>query len=164
MKHYPFIFALLTLFVSINCKPIEDENHHNSIIFNNVTEFDLYIAGDIKYPDTTVTDMGVLRKPEIYKVKACSSNKEALSLHPHSTYESFFIGYKGKKAIPNDTLMVFVYDAEELEKIESHVKNSVLVRYDLSLKDLQRINWTLTYPPTEVMKDIKMYPPYDTHR
>ena len=36
----------------------------------------------------------------------------------------------------------------------------ILKRYDLSKKDLQKLNWNIAYPPIEAMKDIKMYPPY----
>ena len=36
----------------------------------------------------------------------------------------------------------------------------VAQRYDLSLNDLKKLNWTITYPPVESMKDMHMYPPY----
>ena len=62
---------------------------------------------------------------------------------------------------PIDTLMVFVFDAELLETNPSNVEEALLLRYDLSLKDLQRFNWTLSYPPTESMKDIKMWPRFE---
>ena len=62
---------------------------------------------------------------------------------------------------PLDTLMVFVFDARLLETNPSHVEDALLVRYDLSLYDLRRLNWTLAYPPTENMKDMKMWPEYE---
>lgn len=160
MKHYHLIFILLISCVCISCRPIEDENHHYSIGFYNGTSADMYVVQSHIYPDTTVRAMGVLTQPEIYKVKGYSSNNEALSLYPPNTFELFFEGdYKGVKIIPSDTLMIFVFDAQKLEKRDSHVRNSLLVRYDLSLKDLQQNNWTLSYPPTESMKkNIKMWP------
>jgi hypothetical protein len=51
--------------------------------------------------------------------------------------------------IPSDTLMIFIFDAEVIETEEwSDVVHSykVLKRYDLSLADLKRMNWTITYP------------------
>ena len=36
----------------------------------------------------------------------------------------------------------------------------VVQRYHLSVKDLDRLHWTVTYPPTEEMKGINMWPPY----
>lgn len=37
----------------------------------------------------------------------------------------------------------------------------ILQRYDLSIADLEKLNWTIYYQPTEAMKDIYMYPPYE---
>ena len=31
--------------------------------------------------------------------------------------------------------------------------------YHLTIKDLERLNWTVTYPPTEDMKGVSMWPP-----
>ena len=36
----------------------------------------------------------------------------------------------------------------------------VVQRYHLSVKDLDRLHWTVTYPPTEDMKGVNMWPPY----
>ncbi len=62
--------------------------------------------------------------------------------------------------------MVFVFNADTLEThgwdyAKEH--NMVMQRYDLSLTDLQNLNWTLTFPPTEEMRNIKMWPPYGTY-
>uniref|UniRef100_A0AB33JEV0 Lipoprotein n=4 Tax=unclassified Prevotella TaxID=2638335 RepID=A0AB33JEV0_9BACT len=162
MKHSLFISKLLLLCIFISCRPIEDENHHHRITFYNSIASKLYVVEEINYPDTTVNHLYVLRQPEIYRVDPYSLNNEAISLHPHDTYEAAFKEYKGYKRIPSDTLMVFVFDAEKLEKKNPDAKIYFLARYDLSLEDLKHCNWVLTYPPTEAMKDVKMYPPYET--
>jgi hypothetical protein len=59
--------------------------------------------------------------------------------------------------------MVFVLDLQVVESnpwMDIYNNYMVLRRYDLSLADLQCLNWIITYPPTEAMKDMKMYPPY----
>ena len=61
-------------------------------------------------------------------------------------------------------MSVFIFDSEVLENIEwKEIRDNymILKRYDLSLEDLQKLDFTLYYPPTEEMKDIKMYPPYE---
>lgn len=35
----------------------------------------------------------------------------------------------------------------------------VVQHYHLTIKDLERLNWTVTYPPTEDMKGVSMWPP-----
>ena len=37
----------------------------------------------------------------------------------------------------------------------------VLVRYDLSQEDIYNLNAEIHYPPTDAMKGIHMYPPYE---
>ena len=36
----------------------------------------------------------------------------------------------------------------------------VVQPYHLTIKDLERLHWTVSYPPTEDMKDVNMWPPY----
>jgi hypothetical protein len=61
-----------------------------------------------------------------------------------------------------DTLRVFIFEGDIVtnysweEIVDKHL---VLQRYDLSLPDLQQLNWQISYPPSEAMKDMKMYPP-----
>jgi len=62
-----------------------------------------------------------------------------------------------------DTLYVFIFEEDVLANhswADVVDKNLVLQRYNLSLKDLQQLNWQISYPPSEQMKDMKMYPPF----
>ena len=45
-----------------------------------------------------------------------------------------------------------------MEKKEVRKGYKVLARYDLSLEDLERLNFELSYPPDNRMQGIKMYP------
>jgi hypothetical protein len=67
------------------------------------------------------------------------------------------------KSLPLDTLSVFIFHADTLNKYTwEKVRNDykILKRYDLSLQNLQLLNYTISYPPSEKMKNMKMYPPY----
>ena len=75
-----------------------------------------------------------------------------------TTYESEFHGM--------DTLIIFVFNSDTLATYGwENVKDDYLIsqRYDLSLNDLKRMNWHLSFPPTEEMRNIKMWPPYGTY-
>ena len=66
------------------------------------------------------------------------------------------------KDLPDKVLMIyfFSYDTIAIVSWEEVVKEyKVLARYDLTLEDLERLNWTIYYPPNEKMKEIKMYYP-----
>ncbi len=64
---------------------------------------------------------------------------------------------------PTDTMSVFFFAPDTLAKYDWETirqEYKILVRYDLSHNDLKKLNWRIYYPPTEAMKDMKMYPPY----
>jgi hypothetical protein len=61
----------------------------------------------------------------------------------HLSWESFF------QELPKDTLSVFIFHTDTLNKYPwEEVRNGymILKRYDLSLDDLKRSNFTITYP------------------
>ncbi len=149
------LMTLSFAFLANNCER-EDENHHKTIEVINNSDKAVYTYLSTSYPDTL--DMyGVPSSPypSIYKIEPYERNKSALSLR-----EFYEVIFRDGGQIPSDTLMVFFMDAEKLESETTHVHNSIIQRYDLSLQDLQQVNWMLTYPPSSEMKNIKMYPPY----
>lgn len=65
---------------------------------------------------------------------------------------------------PTDTLRLFYFHSDSIaqlgwNKIRDEYK--VLVRYDLSQEDIYNLNAEIHYPPTDAMKGIHMYPPYE---
>ncbi|MFD1631674.1 hypothetical protein [Pseudopedobacter beijingensis] len=60
--------------------------------------------------------------------------------------------------------MFYVFDGEVLENTDwktVKANNMYLQRYDLSLEDLRKLNFTIPYPATIEMKDMKMWPKYE---
>ena len=146
------LISLYTISIASTCNK-EDEKHHKTIRFINNTDKSIYVDGSNSYPDTLNNQLGgVETQPQFFKVYPNTENREAL--HQRDFWEVEFIN------IPSDTLMVYVFDADLLEAHTTHVNNTIIQRYDLSLQDLQYVNWTLTYQPSPNMSDIKMYPPY----
>ncbi|WP_321438222.1 hypothetical protein [uncultured Bacteroides sp.] len=134
----------------------EDENHHDTIRFINKSDMTVYIVADHLYPDTLNNRLGGMdSQPQIYKVYPNTENKDALQQRDH--WEVIF---KDGISIQSDTLMVYVFNAKLLESHTTHINNTIIQRYDLSLQDLQDANWMLTYPPSPNMRTIKMWPPY----
>ena len=149
--------VMSVLFIAImvsTCKK-EDENHHRRIVIINNSEKDIYACCDGTYPDTLGDVGGLTSNPDRFKVKAHTNNRNAIRMISGAFWEDVF---KYGNSIPSDTLMVFILDAALLES--RHGRNAIIQRYDLSLQDLQHVNWTLYYPPSPNMSAIKMYPPY----
>lgn len=129
-------------FVFFTCK--KENNCHKRISFINNTNKDVYvIKNTLGYPDTNYYhyDPSPTLSQKEYKVNSNTSTNSPLQLL--ACYEDVM---KEKKS---DTLMVFVFDAQLLETISwdtVKAKNLYLKRYDLSLQDLQKNNWTIRYP------------------
>jgi hypothetical protein len=156
MKKIFLIIGSYLIFSAVTCtKDTDDEHHH--ILFCNETDYNVYLARSYDYPDTSLLHTQNVMTPGWYRaVESHNYNNEALT--SRGSYESKFISM--------DTLIVFVFNADTLSDYGwDNVKDcyKVAQRYDLSLSDIQNLNWKLAFPPTEEMRNIKMWPPYGTY-
>lgn len=148
------VFTLFVLFVSLTGCPFTMEPPISSMWIYNESEQDvcvylyqnpILINGQF-YPDT------VLPKKEIgyYSIKSKRRVNYEFEIPPTGDpVYSFFI-FDAK-----------VIETESWDSIRSGYK--ILMRYDLHVNDehLRPLNLKITYPPSENMKDIHIYPPYD---
>ena len=142
MKVLKFTVLLFVLFVFTNC------DYDQGFYFHNDSTRDVYIYldayGEILYPDTTI--LGYRRGV------------------PYKKGDSFHYTYSREKGdLWIGTFSLFIFDADTFNvyswaEIQSGYK--VLQRYDISKENIKALKYTITYPPTEAMKDVKMYPPY----
>ncbi|MDP4291881.1 MAG: hypothetical protein Q8908_12430 [Bacteroidota bacterium] len=133
------IGSLLLIMCAFSCEKIAEHkyaikfyNHSTKsvMIVEGMEEVGLYL-----YPDTTLPT----QRPFLIQVipnnygEILSSNKWADEIN----------------SIPSHILSIYVFSSDTIKaydwsKIKSGYK--VLKRYDLSLGDLQKSNWTITYP------------------
>ncbi|WCM40833.1 hypothetical protein MG290_07550 [Flavobacterium sp. CBA20B-1] len=102
----------------------------------------------------------------VYPDTLIPEQKVQLKVSPHTiSYQGGLISIEEVfKKYNIDTLSIYFFDAYVVdnyswETIREEYK--VLKRYDLSIEDIQLLDYEITYPPTEVMKDMRMYPPYE---
>ena len=156
MKNVIKLLLLSIICMATKCADKESEDCHTSIRFSNNSEKSLYVNKDTYYlRDLDPFDIrnSSFFRPEQKNIKCCEENKDAL--FSASCYEHILD--MGK------VVFIFIFDAKVVENTPWEVVAKdylVLKRYDLTLEDLQRLNWKITYPPTEAMKDIKQWPPY----
>jgi len=142
---YTVLFSVFLLFAA--CPEID---YKRDFKFSNNSSIEVYVylgivgkeLGGSLYPDTTIA-----------KVK---------SGIPFKKGEKRTYSYNGKHLLV-DTLCLFIFDAFIFNTFDwDNIKNEykILKRYDLSLKDFENLKYEVSYPPTEAMKDMKMYPPY----
>lgn len=155
IKAIIILMILFFAFLANTCDK-EHENYHKTIEIINNSDKAVYAYFNRSYPDTLAfTGIPSSSEPSIYKIESYKRNKTAL-------WQNTFweVSFKDRRLIPSDTLMIFIVDAKLWESNTVHLNNTIIQRYDLSLRDLQQVNWILNYPPSENMKNIKMYPLY----
>lgn len=143
------VYLLFLMFFLNEC--VIFEKGHNYILFVNNSDDDVYVTPEYYYPDTIFYhSWGAISSNEQYtKVTARSSNETVLRFYWGDTWETEFL-----TLIESDTLIVFVLNVDSINRLESHNNriagsnpdDAVLKRYYLSLDDLRRMNWTITYP------------------
>ncbi|MCL2040056.1 MAG: hypothetical protein FWG85_06475 [Bacteroidetes bacterium] len=154
-KHLLFVIILFLLCYRCSC-----EDYNNIEICNNSNQT-IYFTQGINYPDTTLENNPnyIDSKGNRTYIAGSSYNR----IFPFKTNFTTFHPYKSEFRYLYDTLMVFLFDGYIIDHTIPEIieKNYlVLQRYDLSLSDLEKLNWKIYYPPTEAMKDMKMWPPY----
>ena len=146
MKLLKFIILLSIFMALVACPEKSEKNDKRAFRFSNNSDVDVYIylgevgreLGGTLYPDTAIAEL------------RCGI--------PFKQREIRTYGYRGI-----DTMSLFIFDAGVFDAYSwDEIKNDykILKRYDLSLQDIKKLNHIILYPPTEAMKDMKMYPPY----
>ena len=161
-----YLFILCIFILEGACKCQNCLEYDTSIYIDNNSEFTIsfYIPligmnGGI-YPDTTIT---FDKKNVGYPTKSGDIAHAGIS---NISLERWV------QSFPNDTVSIYIFDKEILDSFLWEIIQqdyNILQRYDLSLEDFYTLYNkskipVITYPPTEAMKDMKMYPPYELHK
>ena len=108
------------------------------------------------YPDTLLSDKNQGR------LHGCFSEEMTCVIYGFAVEPE-----KIYKRLPKDTLSIFILNMDNSYEIdedslwkEMNYGKRFLRRYDLSIQDIKRLKFLLSYPPDERMQGIKMYPPY----
>ncbi len=148
------IFYLIAIVLTSCDPPIyshiyrNNADHHLYYYRASSSEFDFI------YPDTTIRHQEV--DPNYIRG---IRPRTSVNIGGFGTVEEYF-----QEFLPKDTLSVYFFHPDTLKKYpwETIRKDyNILKRYDLSIQDMQMLDYEVVYPPTEAMKDIKMYPPYE---
>jgi len=144
MKRSYIAFMLLGLILTEGCEQILELFMEKVyyIYIQNDSNIDLFVAAaDGKhsispYPDTILPNS----RPFLKEV----GPDERAKWESHGKWED-----RINNLIPSDTLSIYLFDADTVnicgwEEVAKDYK--VLKRYDLSVDDLVKMNWTVTYP------------------
>ncbi len=146
-----FISRFFILFVLVSSCSAEERHHH--VRFVNHCAFPIRVYNQsgtsLRYVEW------IKDNNSSYYVPANSVNDNALSARRGRYLE---------RRYEEVDATVFVLDARysynEVINRESD-DGIVLVRYDVSLQDFKDLDWEISFPPDERMKDIRMWPSYE---
>lgn len=131
------IFGILL----ISCEAKNTENCHKVITIINNSNKILYISESYNYPN--IDDYKNLASPLISGSPKIEPNETRAYVPVRDCIE-----YTYANQIPSGIMMFYVFDGEILETQGwDYIKTNdlVLKRYDLTLENLENLNWTITY-------------------
>lgn len=147
-----YLFLIYLAFSLKSCTPLAEDFFSIDVVNETDTKLFFYEANEIAqvYPDTTVV-----------------ADQERLRQILPMTTASFGSGSPWDEEIerlPSDTLSVFIFSSDTLNTFPySEIRDDykILKRYDLSIEDLELLNFKVTFPPTQQMQNIRQFPPYE---
>jgi hypothetical protein len=145
MKHIIILLILIsTLFWCATCEPFVESVYR--IRLKNDSNRTLSYTFSFNYPDTLIPE-------DFNKLHGLPANKTAF-YDSKKDWEEVFA-----KDLSGDTLIIFVLEGVTKDTWDA-IKNNYTItkRYDLSFQDLEKLKWTVTYPPDASMAGLKIYP------
>lgn len=158
MKNLIYPMTLIGLFLLVLPSGCKDTFPKSSITLINNFDKDIsyYFAfggeGGIIYPDTILP---ILLTPPFPRAQKGQSG----FYDCNCTEEEIF------EFIASDTLSLYIFHPDTLLKYDWQQivdDYNILKRYDLSLGDLEALDFEIPYPPEESMQGMKMYPAFES--
>ena len=145
MKYLVILAILIIISCNNSCVELVDHVYSISVKNNMNRPFNFLVS--YQYPDTLIPD-------NYNDIKSLYPNGET-RYDRKEKWENIF------NELPADTLSIYFIDRDTLKNFEwDIIRRDYMIskRYDLSLQDLERLNYTISYPPSVEMEGIKMYP------
>jgi len=114
------IILILLLIVGTSCKP--DDGMHHTIYFKNYSDYKVWIAYSLSYPDTIEDPLGGY-----------------FDIAPH------FIGYFDEKG-GYENLIKLNKEHKIILFVKKDKTYEIVKRYILTVDTLNTLKWTITYP------------------
>ena len=165
MKHITILIVSSFCLFLCGCEPWASEHLGRTIVeFKNNAEYEVSVysvmlppydfdSSVLLYPDTNLPIQMPKVEDIIQQGFGCIYDSRTDLAYIYSQYKS-------------DTISLFVFSTKQLSSMHwdsIRTNYSILQRYDIGLHEFDLLNYHLTFPPTYVMRNIKMWPPYGTY-
>ena len=139
----------------ITCIPRESEECHTSIRVSNNSDKRIRVV--------TMNSAHMTNPFDITRLSFVMNPAHVVNIGEQNNRAATSVRFCIESDFRNDrsTLFLFVFDANVIENTSWDIVARdylVLRRYDLTLEDLRRLNWQVTYPPDARMRNVRMWP------
>lgn len=124
------LVVLSIILFSAGCEKLVDHGYYLTV--QNNTNDTVWCYSSYKYPDTSL-----------------SESKPLLQMIRPESYTRLDSKDKWEDVLPKDTIIVFIFSKDTVDAYsweDVRTEYNVLKRYDLSISDLEAMNWTIIYP------------------
>jgi hypothetical protein len=152
------IMIVLLIILALLATHCEDEHCHKHFYLMNNSDKVLWVTRSLISPNDTL-----FYRSDIPSLQSISANPGQVYKLGENKNSGLWVRGCFEEYSHSAEVHVFIFDMDIINTIDRDtiIKNYMLLqRYDLTIEDLQRLNWQITYPPSEAMRDVKMYPPY----
>lgn len=135
------LFILATAFIIMGC-PDKEDPIDSMLILNNLSNQSIVYSIEVNPPsDTTLASIS-------YPLSPANINEITLDAMESDTISESFIKML-REDFKDRILIVFFLSKDTIDQVpweRIRAENLVLRRYDLTLEDLEALNWTIEYP------------------
>ena len=177
MKIKHILILIVTSLMLTACPTCDFTSTYTCIVNNSPHFISVYwastAANTSAYPDTLLPDNLVLCGTDVYEL--IDDSIHANGGMAIFEYPTSLVGFKKlfsrEEHLPEGILSVFIMHTDTLHHYPwtwLRETNKYIVRYDLSYDDIVKFSgfdecneFHIPFPPTEAMRDMKMWPPYE---
>ena len=180
MKVKHLLLLVVASLILTACPSGDFTSTYTSIVNNSGHNISVYwastAANTSAYPDTLLPNNPVLCGTDIYELieDSVPSNGGLATFEYPTHLEGFKKLFSRKEHLPEGVLSVFIMHTDTLHNHswpQIKTGNKYIVRYDLGYDDIVEFSvskdaneFHIPFPPTEAMRDMKMWPPYEEIR
>ena len=180
MKAKHILVLIVALLMLTACPTCDFTSTYTYVVNNSSHSISVYWASTATntsaYPDTLLPDNPVLCGTDVYELidDSVDANGGMAVFEYPTSLEGFKKLFSRKEHLPEGILSVFIMNTDALhhyswEQIREN--SNYIVRYDLRYDDIVKFaisekcnEFHIPFPPTEAMRDMKMWPPYEEVR
>jgi hypothetical protein len=136
MKKISFVLTINILFIGLNTSSCKHEDATTHLEIKNNSNLSIYYALSYSYPDTSINKIGIMPYSKV------GDTSQKINANDNVFVRIAILGI-------SPITQMYIFDAHTIETTpwDSIVKHYMMLkRFQVSKSDMEKNNWTITYP------------------